>query len=67
MNYLVRVGFDKDARRYFVIDSEIPGLNVETETFEEFVAVTEDVAAELVDTADQDLKIRFEREITVAA
>ena len=67
MSYIVRVGFDEDHRRYFVIHSDIPGLNIETETFEEFVNVVQHVAPDLVDPTNRELIIRFEREIVITA
>jgi hypothetical protein len=39
MSDIVTVGYDEAARRYYVISSDIAGLNVETDTFEEFVEV----------------------------
>jgi hypothetical protein len=49
MSYVVRVGFDEALRRYFVQDSDISGLNVETENFEESVEIVRDVAPDLLD------------------
>ena len=66
MSYIVRVGFDEGAHRYFVIHSDIPGLNIETDTFEEFVNVAQDVAPDLLELRAQ-VTIRFEREIVLAA
>jgi len=66
MSYTVTVGFDEESRRYFVINSEIAGLRVETATFEEFVEVTKDVAPDLIGHA-QGVTIKFEREIVLAA
>ena len=48
MSYIVTVGYDEAARRYYVISSDIPGLNVETDTFKEFVEVVQDVVPDLV-------------------
>ena len=67
MPYIVKVGFDEEERRYFVEHSEIPGLNVEAETFEEFVDVASDLAPDLLASREVDFVIRFEREVVVAA
>jgi hypothetical protein len=48
MSFTVLVGFDEAEHRYYVIESDIPGLHVETETFEEFVEVTKDFAPDLL-------------------
>ncbi len=62
MSYVVKVGFDEIERGYFVLGSDIPGLNVETETFEEFVEVIRDVAPDLVARHGRELTIKFQRE-----
>ena len=62
MSYVVKVGFEESERRYFVLYSDIPGLNIEADTFEEFVAIARDVAPELVGEHDEGCRIRFERE-----
>lgn len=67
MSYIVKVGVEPTHGRYFVISSEIPGLNIEADTFEEFVAVAEDVAPDLVGQPGREIRIRFEREIVLAA
>ena len=67
MSYTIRVGFDEESHRYFVIHADIPGLNIETDTFEEFVKVAQDVAPDLLQPIREDLTIRFEREIILAA
>jgi hypothetical protein len=66
MSYIVTVGYDEAARRYYVISSDIPGLNVETDTFEEFVEVVQDVVPDLVGDHATGAKIKFEREIALA-
>jgi hypothetical protein len=65
-NYIVKFGFDEAERRYFVLYSDIPGLNVEADAFEEFVAVVRDVAADLVGELPGGSRIRFEREVVLA-
>jgi hypothetical protein len=66
MSYIVSVGFDEANHRYYVLSSDIPGLHVETATFEEFVDTVRDVTPELVGDHAAGTKIRFEREIELA-
>jgi hypothetical protein len=66
MSYIVSVGFDEANHRYYVLSSDIPGLQVETETFEDFVDTVRDVTPELVGDQAAGTKIRFEREIELA-
>ena len=44
----VDVGYDNKAKVYFVITSDIPGLNVETKTFEALVEIVMDAAPDLL-------------------
>ena len=67
MSYIVSVGFDEDSHRYYVLASDIPGLHIETETFEEFVEAVRDVTPELVGDRAAGSRIRFEREIELAS
>ena len=66
MSYLVKVGFDPIERRYFVLFSDISGLNIEAGTFEAFVEATQDAASDLVGEHAEGAKIRFEREVVLA-
>ena len=66
MRFTVRVGFDEADHRYYVIDSNVPGLHVETDTFEEFVEVVQDVMPDLVGQDAAGSKVKFEREIALA-
>jgi len=66
MSYVVKVGFDQIEHRYFVISSDIPGLNIEADTFEAFVEAAQDAAVDLINEQAEDSKIRFEREVTLA-
>ena len=66
MRYTVSVGFDEFERRYYVIASDIPGLHVETDTFEEFIEVVQDVMPDLVGRRAAGAKVKFEREIAMA-
>ncbi len=65
MSYTVKVGYDKDKHLYHVLAADIPGLNVEAETFEQFVEIVQDVAPDLLDRAEG--VIRFEREVDLVA
>lgn len=66
MSYAVNIGFDEALHRYYVISSEIPGLWVETETFEEFVEVAMDVVPDLLGDRAIGAKIEFKREVAFA-
>ena len=66
MSYTVTVGYDEAAHRSYVISSDVPGLNVETDTFDEFVEVVQDVVPDLVGGHAIGAKIKFEREIALA-
>jgi hypothetical protein len=66
MSYVVSVGFDEANHRYYVLASDIPGLHVETDTFEEFVDAVRDVTPDLMGDQAAGSKIRFEREIELA-
>ena len=66
MSFTVVVGFDEAEHRYYVISSDVPGLHVETDTFEEFIDVVQDVMPELVGSKAAGAKVRFEREIALA-
>jgi predicted RNase H-like HicB family nuclease len=66
MRFTVNVGFDETEHRYYVIASDIPGLHVETDTFEEFVEVVQDVMPDLVGRDASGAKVKFEREIALA-
>jgi hypothetical protein len=66
MSYVVKVGFDEAERRYFVLYSDIPGLNIEADSFEEFVEAARDVVPDLVGEQADGSRIRFEREVVLA-
>ena len=66
MSYVVEVGFDPAERRYFVLSTAVPGLNIEADTFEAFVEATKDVAPDLVGEHAEGAKIRFAREVVLA-
>jgi len=66
VSFTVVVGFDEAEHRYWVLSSDVPGLHVETDTFEEFIDVVQDVMPELVGSKAAGGKVRFEREIALA-
>ena len=66
MTYTVLVGYDEEHARYFILDSSIPGLNVEADSFEELVEITKDVAHDLVGEKASGAKIDFHREVELA-
>ena len=65
MSY-ISVGFDEAEHRYYVLTSDIPGLHVESSTFEDFVEAVRDVIPDLVGDHAERSKVRFEREIELA-
>jgi hypothetical protein len=67
MSYIVGVGYDAAKHRYYVLSSDIPGLNVEGDTFEAFVDIVLDVAPELIESDLMGAKIVFEREVDLVA
>ena len=67
MSYVVRVGYDVEERVYFVLSSDIPGLNIETDSFEEFVEVAMDAAPDLIGKDSSGSSIKFEREVELTA
>jgi hypothetical protein len=66
LSFTVLVGFDEAEHRYYVLESDIPGLHVETGTFEEFVEVTKDFVPDLVGEIAAGAKIEFRREVALA-
>lgn len=66
MSFTVRVGYDEAERRYYVMESDIPGLNVESDTFEQFVEVTKDLVPDLIGESARNAKIDFHREVALA-
>jgi hypothetical protein len=67
MSFTVSVGYDEIERRYFVLSSDIPGLNIEAPTFEEFVEAAQGAAPDLIGDDAVGAKIRFEREVAIAS
>lgn len=66
LSFTVAVGFDESEHRYYVISSDIPGLHIETETFEEFVDVAKDCAPDLVGDNAAGANIEFKRDVALA-
>ena len=48
MSYVVHIGYDTQESRYYVLFSEIPGLNVEASSVDEFVEIARDLAPDLI-------------------
>jgi hypothetical protein len=65
MSFTVNVGYDEVEHRYFVISSDIPGLNIEADTFEEFIEAAQEAAPDLIGGRVSGSKIRFEREVAL--
>ena len=64
MSYVVHIGYDMQESRYYVLSSEIPGLNVEANSVDEFVEIARDLASELIGehVAGSSIDFRHERE-----
>ncbi|WP_020175241.1 DUF1902 domain-containing protein [Methyloferula stellata] len=67
MTYVVHVSQDRETGRYYVDSSDIPGLHVEADTFEEFVNIVQDVAPDLLGEAAPGSEISFQQIVTLAA
>jgi hypothetical protein len=67
MNYVVKVGHDEIEGRYYVLESDINGLNVESGTFEEFVEIGTELAPVLIGDHPVGSKIIFEQEVLMAS
>ncbi len=67
VSYVVSVGFDEATGRYYVDSSDMPGLNVETESFEELVEIARDVACDLLGDQAAGCTISFRRDVVLAA
>ena len=48
MSYVVHIGYDKQESLYYVLSSEIPGLNIEARSVDEFVEIARDLAPDLI-------------------
>ena len=66
MSYIVRVGYDAQEHVYLVLSSDIPGLHIETGSFEEFVETTIDAAPDLVGAQAIGSSVTYQREVTLA-
>ena len=66
MSYIVRVGYDVEEHVYFVLSSDIPGLHIEPEPFEQFVVIAIDAAPDLVGVKAVGSSITFQREVELA-
>jgi hypothetical protein len=66
VSFTVVVGFDEAEHRYYVLESDIPGLHVETETFDGLIEVTKDFAPDLLGDRALGAKIEFKREVALA-
>ena len=65
MSFTITVGFDETERRYFTLSSDLPGLNIEADTFDEFMQSATEVAANLLDKTEG-ATLKFEREVALA-
>ncbi len=67
MSCIVNIGFGKELSRYSTGPSNIPGLTVETETFEEFGEVVRAAAPGLLGGATSGPEIDFHHYVVRAA
>ncbi len=65
MSYVVHIGYDKQESLYYVLSSEIPGLNIEARSVDEFVEIARDLAPDLIGerAAGSSIDFRYEREL----
>jgi predicted RNase H-like HicB family nuclease len=63
MTYTVHVGYDEADNTYFVLSSDIPGLNVETQSLEAFVDSTQHALPDLVGDRAVGFRISFQRDV----
>ena len=63
MSYVVQIGYDVQAGKYYVLSSDIPGLNIEAGSVDEFVAIAHDLAPDLVGdhATGSSIDFRYER------
>jgi hypothetical protein len=66
MSFTVSVGFDEAEHRYFVLSPDIPGLNIESDSFEGFIEAAQDTVPDLVGDRAAGARIKFEREVALA-
>ncbi|MEJ0093112.1 MAG: DUF1902 domain-containing protein [Methylocella sp.] len=61
MIYNVKIHYDDEKRIYFVSSSDIPGLHVESETFDQLIEIVRDLASDLLpgDRALEAIEFRF--------
>lgn len=67
MSYAANVGFGKETSRYYADFSDILGLDVKTETFEEFVEIVFAAVSDLLGSATSGSKIDFHQQVVRAA
>ncbi len=59
MIYNVNIAHDDEHGVYFVVSSDIPGLNIEAPTLDELVTIVKDVATDLLPAAPQEIPIEL--------
>lgn len=67
MSYVVHVGHDVGQGVYYVLSSDIPGLNVEAPSIEQLMEITRDVAPDLLGEPAAGSSISFQHEVVFVA
>ncbi len=65
MSYVIKVAHDPSNALYYILSSELPGLNVEATTFEALVEIAKDAATDLVEHHG-DVTLTFELDVELA-
>ncbi len=63
MPFTVQVASDDTHHRYYVLSSDIPGLNVETSSFDELMEITTDMLPDLLGERATGSRVIFQREV----
>jgi hypothetical protein len=67
MNFIIHVEFDREHNRYFVHESDIPGLVVEASSVDEVIEIVRDAAPDLLGAQALDATFDFRLQLPVAA
>ena len=59
----IDVGYDETSKLYFVLTSGLPGLHVETSTFEGLIEIVLDAAPDLLGATHERTRLNFRRTV----